>query len=192
MPQLENKRRAPRTRKNADVLTSHFNQHVWNQYVLTARPPPLVHKVKTVDDIDNLSMCDVIRCRKRALEHNCHEVSVFCPLDDIELVNDCQLGDIMFCDAPYKCCIKQLGYTGPGPMHRCQAEWLLYSNVLTWADFKYKLTATGRLPHDIFKQPLHIMEQAWQGGLAKQSVNAMIGSFCLDQSVSFSLSLIHI
>ena len=31
------------------------------------------------------------------------------------------------------------------------------------------------------------MEQAWQGGLAKQAVNAMIGAWCLDQSVSYTL-----
>ena len=122
--------------RNADVLTSHFNQHVWNQYVLTSRPPPLVHRLKTVNEIENLSIADVVRCRKRALEHNCHEIPVFCPLDDIEPVNDCQLGDIMFCDAPYKCCVKQLAYTGPGWKHRCQVEWPLYANVVNWADFQ--------------------------------------------------------
>ena len=170
-----------------DVLSSHFNATVWRDYVKSDRPPPLVHRNKKVDSLEGLRIADVRRCRKRALELNVHEVPAFCPLDDVQVLNDYTLGDINYVSAPLKDCVRQLGYTGPGFQHRCLTEWLLYAGQITWADVPYKITATGRLPADIFKQPLAIMEQAWTNGLGKQSVNAMIGTWCLDECFSFKL-----
>ena len=169
-----------------DVLGSHFNDHVWKAYVMSPRAPPLVHRLKTVTDIDQMQIADVRRCRKRALEFNVHTMPVFAPTDDV-MPTDFLLGDLMFCTKPYKCCVKQLGFTGPGWMHRCQAEWLLYTGVIGWGDLPYKLNALGRLPTEIFKNPLDIMERAWENGLGKQSVNAMIGLWCRDQCYNYKL-----
>jgi hypothetical protein len=70
-----------------------------------------------------------------------------------------------------------------------QAEWLLHMGVLTWADLPWKLTATGRLPADLFRGPLARMENAWgERGLAKQAVNSMIGLWCLDETYSYKLT----
>ena len=169
-----------------DVLSSHFSEYVWQHYVMSPRSPPLVHRLKAVSDIENLSIADVRRCRKRALEFNVHCVPVVAPTDDIEPT--CYaLGDLMFCTKAYKCCVRQYGYTGPGWMHRCQAEWLLYVGVVSWQDLPYKLNALGRLPAELFKGPLEIMEKAWENGLGKQSVNAMIGLWCRDQCVSYKI-----
>ena len=85
-----------------DVLASHFNQRVWDAYVLSERPPPLVHKVQQAESAAGLTIADVRRCRKRALEYNAHEVPVFSPLDDVQRVEDYTLGDINFVSCPAK------------------------------------------------------------------------------------------
>ena len=73
-------------------------------------------------------------------------------------------------------------------MHRVQAEFLRHHGVLTFADLPWKLTATGRLPADIFKRPLAQMEAAWgDAGLGKQSVNSMVGLWCIDECFNYRL-----
>jgi len=131
-------------------------------------------------------IADVKRCRWNALYYNAHDIPVFCPLDDVTPC-DFELGDIVFATKKYKNFIAQYGYTGPGWMHRCQAEWLLYTGVITWQDIPWKLTATGRLPPDLLRDPLDRMEAAFDRGLAKQAINSMIGLWCLDEQFSFRL-----
>jgi hypothetical protein len=170
-----------------DPLASHFEQAVFENYVMSPRPPPLVWKAKAFQEIEGCKIVDVRRCRKRALEFNVHPIPVFCPLDDIQ-PTDTSLGDIVYVSKPSKCFVRDLGYTGPGWMHRVQAEFLLHHGVLTWADIPYKLTATGRLPADIFKRPLAQMEAAWgESGLAKQSINSMVGLWCIDEAFNYRL-----
>ena len=102
---------------DGDPLVSHFEQSVWDAYVNSPRSPPLVWKAKELDDIVGCRITDVRRCRKRALEHNVHRVPVFSPLDGIQTTGT-TLGDIVFCSRPSKNVVQQLGYTGPGFMHR--------------------------------------------------------------------------
>ncbi len=171
---------------DCDPLASHFNSRVWEKYVMTERPPPLIHKHKEVGE-NKCLIADVRRCRKRALEFNVHDIPVFCPLDDVQRMVDYTLGDINFVTLTPTDCVKQLGYTGSGWQHRAQTEWLLYAGVITWTDIPWKLTATGRLPHDVFRKPLETMEKAWDNGLGKQAVNSMIGLWCLDESFAYKL-----
>ena len=171
-----------------DVLASHFNQRVWDCYVLSERSPPLVHKAQEVESAAGLTIADVRRCRKRALEFCAHEVPVFSPLDDAQRLEDYTLGDINYVCRPAKDCVAQLGYTGPGWQHRVQTEWLLYTGVISWSDIPWRLTATGRLPKDVFARPLQIMEEAWTNGLGKQAVNSMIGLWCRDEVFNYKLS----
>ena len=110
-----------------DPLASHFEQAVFD------RPPPLVWKAKAFQELEGCRIVDVRRCRKRALEFNVHDIPVFCPLDDIQATGT-SLGDIVYASKPSKCFVRDLGYTGPGWMHRIQAEFLLHHGVLTWAD----------------------------------------------------------
>ena len=120
---------------DSDPLVSHFNSQVWENYVMSERPPPLIHKQKQVGEtLDGLYIVDVRRCRKRALEFNVHEVPVFSPLDDVQRMTDYALGDINFVTLPATDCVKQFGYTGPGWQHRAQTEWLLYAGVIGWVD----------------------------------------------------------
>ena len=128
-----------------DPIASHFERRVWEAYVLSPRPPPLVWKAKPLEDVTGCRIADVRRCRKRALEFNTHEIPVFSPLDDTQPTGH-TLGDIVFASKPSKCFIADLGYTGPGWMHRVQAEWLLHMGVLTWADLLGSSRPQGACP----------------------------------------------
>ena len=79
-----------------DFLASHFERSVYESYVLSPRPPPMVFKLKECDDIQGCQIADVIRCRKRSLEFNTHDIPIFCPLDALEEVEASSLGDINF------------------------------------------------------------------------------------------------
>ena len=164
---------------DADPLASHVDRHVWDEYVMSEHPPPLVYKFKEVgEDLTGCRIADVRRCRFRALLLNVHPIPVLSPLDNIEKC-DCTLGDLNFVTRRATTFQAQLGYTGPGWQHRVQTEWLLYTNVITWDDIAYTITANSHLPADILKAPLERMEAAWTesgGALGKQSVNAMIGT----------------
>ena len=174
-----------------DPLLSHFEKEVYNQYVKSPRPPPLVHRAKELGDegIAGCEIADVQRCRKRALQFNVHDLPIFSPLDDIRVRTRPELGDICFLTKTYKSCVSQLGYTGPGWYHRCQVEWLLHTGTVTWDDITHILTATAHYPADLLRRPLEMMEEAWDGDrLAKTSANSLIGLWCIDESFDYRLS----
>lgn len=176
---------------DSDILASHFEKGVWEQYVESPRPPPLVWRCKECTEVEGCEIADVRRCRKRALEFNAHPVPVFSPLDRVEPVEDCVLGDINFVDRPATNVVHQLGYT-PGWQHRVQTEFLLHMGVIGWADVRYRLTATAHFPADVFRRPLRLMEEAWAGAsgplLSKLSVNSLIGLWCLDDAFSYQVT----
>ena len=176
---------------DSDILASQFERGVWEQYVDSPRPPPLVWRYKACGDVAGCEIADVRRCRKRALEFNVHPVPVFSPLDRAEPVQDCVLGDINYVDRPQTDVVRQLGYT-PGWQHRVQTEFLLHMGIIGWGDVKYRLTASAHYAADIFRRPLRLMEEAWAGagdpGLAKLSVNSLIGLWCLDSAYSYKVT----
>jgi hypothetical protein len=180
----------PKEPAQHDALASHFNQEAWDSYVLSRRPPPLICKTKEAlkgDLEDRLEGClhsDVQRCRTRALLYNTHEIAIFCPLDSPVERTECLLGDLNFVTLPYRCCVKQLGYTGPGWQHRVQTEWLLYAGVLDWQYISYTFTATGRAPADLFSEALQEVERA-APDLSKLGVNSMIGLWAIDREYSY-------
>ncbi len=85
----------------ADILASHFDRHVWEAYVDSPRPPPLIYQKKIPEDAKGLLIADVKRCRRNALYYNVHDIPVFCPLDDVAPC-DFELGDIIFVTRKYK------------------------------------------------------------------------------------------
>ena len=173
---------------DSDILASHFEQGVWEQYVDSPRPPPLVWRYKECPDVTGCEIADVRRCRKRALEFNAHRVPVFSPLDRVQPVDDCVLGDINYVDRAQTNVVRQLGYT-PGWQHRVQTEFLLHMGVVGWGDVKYRLTASAHYPADVFRRPLRLMEEAWEDPLlAKLSVNALIGLWCLDEAYNYKVT----
>ncbi len=173
-----------------DHLASHFEKTVWEQYVDSPRPPPLVHRARAVPDtLVGLQIVDVVRCRKRALEFNVHPLPVFSPLDSIVERTTPVLGDLNFVTKKYKNCVVQLGYCGPGWQHRVQTEFLLYMGVISWDDISHLLTATAHLPAGLLTKPLRQMEAAWgrNDTLAKLAVNSLIGLWAIDACFSHTL-----
>ncbi len=172
-----------------DQLASHFEREVWEQYIMSPRPPPLVAKLRNGSPED-LEVADVIRCRRSALLYNVHPLPIFCPLDDIEVRTKLELGDLVFATkASPRNLASSLGYTGPGWMHRVQAEWLMHAGILTWGDISHPMTATAHLPAGLLSEPLRLMEDAWDGDLtlAKLSVNSLIGLWAIDEQTSIKV-----
>ena len=91
-----------------DVLASHFERHVWDAYVGSPRPPPLIFQKRIPEDVRGLLIADVKRCRRNALYYNVHDIPVFCPLDDVTPC-DFELGDIVCVTKKYKNFIAQYG-----------------------------------------------------------------------------------
>ena len=81
---------------DTNLLASHFERGIWENYVMSPRPPPLVYKAKGDAPIAEYEIADVRRCRKRALEFNVHPIPVFGPLDEIKERISPELGDLNF------------------------------------------------------------------------------------------------
>jgi hypothetical protein len=161
--------------------------------VLSPRPPPLVYRVRALpESLDGFEIADVVRCRKRALELCAHPLPMFCVLDQIRERTEPELGDLCFLTARYKHFAHQLGYTGPGWVHRIQAEFLLHHGVVSWADISHVFSATAHYPCDLLAAPLREMETAWEGSpLAKLAVNSLIGLLSIDETRTFKLRSSH-
>ena len=177
-------------RMSLDFLASHFEKSVYEQYVMSKRPPPIVNKLKECDDIQGCQIADTIRCRRRALEFNSHDIPIFCPMDVIETVDDYTLGDInlVIKKQRLQSASLDLCYT-QGWMHRCLTEFLLHHGIISWEHVTHRLTATGRYPPHTFREPLRIMDAAWQEAghayLSKKSVNSLIGLWAIDESFDY-------
>ena len=171
-------------------MASHFEKSVYENYVMSARPPPMVCKLKECEDANGCQISDVIRCRKRALELNTHKIAIFSPLDKIELVKDFMLGDVNFVSKAQRSNSQwlELCYT-QGWQHRCLTEFLLHHGIIAWEHVTHKLNATAHYPPDTFQKPLHLMEEAWEDTghpeLAKRAVNSLIGLWAIDENFDY-------
>ena len=169
-------------------LESNVDRHVWEEYVMSERPPPLIYKNEVCENVAACRIADVRRCRMRALLLNCHEIPVLSPLDNIQRCDDYVLGDLNFVTKKATNFMAQLGHTGSGWQHVVQTQWLLYTGVICWDDIAFKLVATGRLPANILREPLEKMEATWgQAGLGKQRINSLVGAWMIDECFSYSL-----
>ncbi len=172
-----------------DHLASHFEKSVYEQYVDSPRPPPLVHRVRALTSLVGLEIADVRRCRKNALEYNVHALPVFSALSTASC---CGLlrrwATTISVRKKYRNCVRQRGYCGPGWQHRVQPEFLLHMGQLTWEDISHTGTATAHLPAGLLTKQLRQMEAAWEGShLAKLAVNSLIGLWAIDQAFSHAL-----
>jgi hypothetical protein len=189
-PQCHKDKTAQESRSlDTDILASSFDPRAWAQYVLSPRPPPLVHRIRALpESLTGFEIADVVRCRKRALELSAHPLPMFCALDQIRERTAPELGDLCFLTARYKHFVHQLGCCGPGWVHKVQAEFLLHHGVITWADVSHVFSATAHYPCDLLAAPLREMEAAWEGSaLAKLAVNWLIGLLSIDETRTFKL-----
>ncbi len=152
---------------------------VWKQFIDAPPPPALTFSTSAVEVTQDALILDVKRCRKRCLEFCADDLPVLSPLDQIEEVHDCELGDFVFIDAPYSSFINQYGYSGKGFYHSCLARWLLHVNVITWSQVTHRLNATAHLPHSCLRKPLEIIEACWEDPAdRKLSCNSLLGLWC--------------
>ena len=171
------------------TLESCFSKHAWEAYVQSPRPPPLAWRPNEPDEAGELFELDVRRCRRNALAHSAHPFSIFCPLDRIQEAVPGELGDFNFIALPgRRSKDRAIPYVGPGWYHRVAAEFLLHHMRCTWSDIKWTFTSLAHVPPECLEQPLKAMEQAWaeETGLAKLSVNQMIGLWAKDRTTVYS------
>ena len=62
-------------------LLSYFNEHVWSEFVLSARIPQTVCRYNRLDPRSPMQVVDAIRCRRQLLAHL--SPCVFSVWDDI-------------------------------------------------------------------------------------------------------------
>jgi 5-methylcytosine-specific restriction endonuclease McrA len=174
--------------KQDRTLESRFCLPVWQEYVLSARPPALIFQAHDWGQEGEAIEIDVRRCRRNALMHSSHDFPVFCPLDSITEAREGTLADFSYVDiaARSKGTLSLLPYYDPNWYHRVAVEHLLHFGIATWQDIKFSLHATGRIPAHCLQEPLRVMEDAWdEPELAKLSVNQMIGLWAKDHQVVY-------
>ena len=103
--------------KQDRTLESTFSLPVYESYVKSPRPPPLVffpHEWAE-GELEALEL-DVRRCRRNALAVAAHPFSVFSPLDSIVPAKEGELGDFSFISlkAGRRSSVTLLPYYGPG------------------------------------------------------------------------------
>ena len=92
-----------------DPLLSHMNPHVFQQYNESPTIPPLGWQFKNLNQAKCAYIADVIRCRTRCLSNT--DLPVLSPFDEIQAIEDQQLGDLAYVALPYKSFVSQLGYS---------------------------------------------------------------------------------
>ena len=106
--------------KQDRTLTSRFSKTVWENYVLSARPPAICYRPHSwgedlPEKAAEIIEIDVKRCRRNALSFASHDFSVFCPLDNVEVSTQCELGDFSFVDVKpgKRSALNLLPWSGP-------------------------------------------------------------------------------
>ena len=108
------------------IFASTFSKRAWSQYVESDRIPPLVYKHKDCN-AEACLIADVKKCRRTALELNTYAIPICCPFDRPVERTTHDLGDLCFITKKATTnCFHQLGYTGPGWLHKCLSEHLLH------------------------------------------------------------------
>jgi hypothetical protein len=145
-----------------DFLASHFQKGVYDAYFMSPRPSPTVFRLKDCEDpceATALQIADVARRRKRSLEFSVRDILFFrSPLDGIELMDDCILGDLNFATKASRktsSCL-ELRHTQDW-QHRCLTEFPLHHGIIRWTDATHRLTSSGRYPAQTFRKPLRKM-----------------------------------
>ena len=130
---------------------------------------------------ENAKLCelDVCRCRRSVLAHCAYDIPILCHYDNIVEARSGHLADFSFVQLSHgrRSALSILPYVGRMWYHRVAVEHMLHHGIATWADIKWSLNATGRLPPSTLEGPLDAIERAWGSDrhLAKLSVNSMIG-----------------
>ena len=173
------------------TIESRFSLPVYRAYVDSPRPPQLAFRPRDWGkQEEEVLEIDCRRCRRNGLVHASHDFPVFCPLDSVAPAVAGELADFSFVDLgkdDRRSVVSKLPYVGPMWMHRVSVEFMLHHGACKWDDIKYSLNATGKVPKECIAAPLEVMEAAWGDhiDMAKDSVNAMLGLWAVDEQQSF-------
>ena len=168
-------------------IESCFNEVVWEEYVRSQRPTPLVFTPHEYNEQAKTELeLDVIRCRRGAMAHSPVDFSIFSPLDSIEKAQPGELADFSYVfirNARQRSPLSLLPYTGKGWYHRIAVEFMLHWGICSWLDVEYSLSSTAHVSSSLLRKILDQMEVAWgtdPDNYRKLSVNSMIGLFSVD------------
>ena len=146
-------------------LESHFSPHVWQSYICTQRPPPLVFENHKKDDHSDLFELDVRRCRASALAKSVYHWPIFSPYDSIVESTPGVLADFSFIELTtskrQSSLLGHLPYLGPSWMAKPVVEWMLHVGLCGWQDIKLSLQATAHVPPTCLRQVIETMDAAW-------------------------------
>ena len=158
---------------------------MFDAYVSTPRPPPLVWAPHTASDVGDTLELDVRRCRRSALTKSAHDFAIFSVLDSVRPSVAGFIADFTYVDLKRgkRSLQSLLPWVGPMFYHRSAVQHLLHYGICGWDDLTHSLQATAHLPSTALETPLRQMEEAWEGvdvDLPKQTVNSMIGLWAMD------------
>ena len=137
-----------------------------------------------VDEESQALMLDLKRSRANCLKECPVDIPLFSSLDSIVRAEPGRLYDLAYLDKTYKIpngqrALSLAPYQGPGWHTRPAQEACLYYGLVSWSDFKFGLNASAHLPKDILREPLSLIQKAWQGHEnEKRAPNALCGLFC--------------
>ena len=147
-------------------IESCFNRVVYEQYVRSQRPTPLVWTPhEYIENAKTELELDVIRCHRNALAHSPVDFSICSPLDSIEPSVTGKLADFSYIDTNTKnrSSLSLSPYTGRGWYHRIAVEHMLHYGIITWSDVHWSLSSTAHISARALRTVLDTMEGAWGG-----------------------------
>ena len=158
-------------------LANVFEQSVYKAFHESPKPKQAVQQLHAPISQATVEI-DTIRCRKSALEHNKHPLPIFSPLDQIQQLDTCTLGDYCFVDKDVEILdpatyARLLPYSGPRWYWRESVQYMLSTGVIRWSDIKYTLTTTAHLRHDFFANIFATIEET-QANVRTQSLNNIL------------------
>ena len=175
---------------NQNILESSFEKSVYEQYVKSPKQKAIVYEPHTHQERGEPLLLDIIRCRRNSLYEAPFDFPIFCPLDLIEKC-DKKLGDLNFVKKQVKwngkSLIDNLPFCGDAWYSKIAVQYMLHAGIIGWENITHTITASARLPANIFQKPLERMEQAWPDtelgrDLRKMSVNSLIGLMSIENS----------
>jgi hypothetical protein len=171
-------------------LASVFEQGVYKAFHESPTPKQAVQQLHAGKN--TAVEIDVVRCRRNGLDQNTEPLPIFSPLDQIQPMDECVLGDYNFVDKQVSIedpvrYARLLPYSGPRWYWKQSVQFMLDSGIIHWTDIKFKLTASAHVPHDFFRNMFATIEDTQvnvrtkdldnisQSDFAKNCINALLG-----------------
>ena len=171
-------------------LANIFERNVYAAFHDSPKPKQAVQQLHAAQN--NAIEIYAVRCRRNALDQNQSPLPIFSPLDQIQMLDDCALGDYnwvnkdLCIDDPIRYA-RLLPYSGPRWYWRASVQYMLDRGIVQWSDIKYRLTASAHIPPDFFKHVFETIESTQAnvrtrdlgniepGEFAKNCINALLG-----------------